>query len=96
VQECRTNSTKYYIKNAGWHFSWFGDKEFCVNKIKNFAHQELNNEETLSNFSKNFDENKEYHMSRDYFNFTTKTLDSTLPEAVISRRFPFIEKYIKA
>lgn len=26
------------IKNAGWHFSYFGDINFIVNKIRNFCH----------------------------------------------------------
>lgn len=94
VQECQVNPTKFSITNAGWHFSWFGDKEFCVNKIKNFAHQELNTEEIITNFPKNFDGNKEYYMSRTSFNFTTKPIDSTLPIAVTTHKFPFIEKYI--
>lgn len=33
------------IKNGGWHMSYFGDKYFIKNKIENFSHQELNNEQ---------------------------------------------------
>ena len=36
------------IENGGWHLSFFGDKEFIENKIKNYAHQEFNNDEILS------------------------------------------------
>jgi beta-1,4-mannosyl-glycoprotein beta-1,4-N-acetylglucosaminyltransferase len=32
------------IKNGGWHLSFFGDIEFIKNKVKNFSHQEYNNE----------------------------------------------------
>ena len=32
-----------YIKNGGWHLSYFGDKFFIQNKIINFGHQEFNN-----------------------------------------------------
>ena len=32
------------ILNGGWHLSYFGDKYFIQNKIKNFSHQELNND----------------------------------------------------
>lgn len=32
------------VKNGGWHFSYFGDVNFIQNKIKNFAHQEFNDE----------------------------------------------------
>lgn len=31
------------IVKGGWHLSFFGNKEFIQNKIKNFSHQELNN-----------------------------------------------------
>jgi beta-1,4-mannosyl-glycoprotein beta-1,4-N-acetylglucosaminyltransferase len=32
------------ILNGGWHLSYFGDKNFIQNKIKNFSHQEYNND----------------------------------------------------
>jgi len=32
------------ILNGGWHLSYFGDKLFIQNKIQNFSHQELNND----------------------------------------------------
>jgi hypothetical protein len=46
------------IKNAGWHLSYFGDKNFIKNKIENFSHQELNlelftNQEKIQNRIKN-------------------------------------------
>lgn len=31
------------IHKGGWHFSYFGDTDFIINKIQNFAHQEFNN-----------------------------------------------------
>jgi beta-1,4-mannosyl-glycoprotein beta-1,4-N-acetylglucosaminyltransferase len=36
-----------HIHDAGWHFSYFGNVQFIKNKLKNFAHQEYNNEEVL-------------------------------------------------
>lgn len=30
------------IEHAGWHFSYMGNKDFIVNKLKSFAHAELN------------------------------------------------------
>jgi beta-1,4-mannosyl-glycoprotein beta-1,4-N-acetylglucosaminyltransferase len=39
---------KGYIKKGGWHLSYFGDVDFIKNKIKNFSHQELNNEYILN------------------------------------------------
>ena len=31
------------IKDGGWHFTWLGDLNFIKNKLKSFAHTELNN-----------------------------------------------------
>jgi beta-1,4-mannosyl-glycoprotein beta-1,4-N-acetylglucosaminyltransferase len=39
---------KGYIKKGGWHLSYFGDVNFIKNKIKNFSHQELNNDYMLN------------------------------------------------
>ena len=35
-------------EHAGWHFTYLGDDEFIRNKIKSFAHTELNNNDVLS------------------------------------------------
>jgi beta-1,4-mannosyl-glycoprotein beta-1,4-N-acetylglucosaminyltransferase len=40
----RETLTLPIIKNGGWHLSFFGDIEFIKNKIRNFSHQEYNNE----------------------------------------------------
>jgi len=45
IRNTHTNNT---LKNGGWHFSYFGDVEFIKNKIKNFAHQEYNNDTYLN------------------------------------------------
>jgi beta-1,4-mannosyl-glycoprotein beta-1,4-N-acetylglucosaminyltransferase len=36
------------IKNGGWHLSYFGDSNFISNKLKEFSHQEFNNENFTS------------------------------------------------
>jgi hypothetical protein len=36
-------------EHAGWHFTYLGDTEFVKNKIRSFAHTELNNDSVLSN-----------------------------------------------
>ena len=56
-------STKYehnfkVIENGGWHFTWMGDIKFIKDKLKSFAHTELNrlevnNDEFLSYCIKN-------------------------------------------
>jgi hypothetical protein len=42
-QAIRCGSNSSGIENGGWHFSYFGNVEFIKNKIRNFAHQDLNN-----------------------------------------------------
>jgi len=42
------------INHAGWHFSYLGNTEFAINKIKSFAHTETNTPDMIS--SVNVDE----------------------------------------
>ena len=37
------------IENGGWHLSFFGDKNFIINKLKSYAHQEFNNDRIINN-----------------------------------------------
>lgn len=41
VQKARITNEGCY-NQGGWHFSYFGDKEKIITKIKSFAHQEFN------------------------------------------------------
>lgn len=34
----------YDYTSGGWHFSYFGDVDYIINKIQSFSHQEYNNE----------------------------------------------------
>lgn len=64
------NKSEYY-EGAGWHFSYFGDVDFILNKIKNQAHQEFNSEEYL--LKEKIDEyvkNSKDLYGRDYIHFT--------------------------
>jgi len=36
-------SMNHIIAKGGWHLDHFGDKNFMLNKLKNFSHQEYNN-----------------------------------------------------
>lgn len=42
-QLCRNFFACPSIANSGWHLSYFGNSQFIVDKLQNFAHQELNN-----------------------------------------------------
>ena len=41
LTEARHFPDKKVIYNAGWHLSYFGDPQFIINKLKNFAHSEF-------------------------------------------------------
>lgn len=41
------------VEHAGWHFTYFGDDEWIRNKIRSFAHSELNSEDFLSKIDVN-------------------------------------------
>jgi len=43
IQKFRVGNNLPPIK-SGWHFSFFGDEDFIANKIRNYSHQEFNNE----------------------------------------------------
>lgn len=41
-QKCRTVHANQCIERGGWHLSCFGDAHFIQNKLKEFSHQEFN------------------------------------------------------
>jgi beta-1,4-mannosyl-glycoprotein beta-1,4-N-acetylglucosaminyltransferase len=43
----RNNNNNPIIKNGGWHLSYFGDVKYIIEKIRNFSHQEFNNDYML-------------------------------------------------
>jgi hypothetical protein len=38
------------VDHGGWHFTYFGDEDHCVNKLKNFAHTEQATPEVIDDF----------------------------------------------
>lgn len=44
----REEKNKFDLIEKGWHFSYFGDIDFIVNKIKSFDHPEFNKERYLN------------------------------------------------
>ena len=38
------------VDHGGWHFTYFGDENHCVNKLRNFAHTEQNKPEIIDEF----------------------------------------------
>lgn len=39
------------VDHGGWHFTYFGNNDHCLNKIKNFAHTEQNNSNIVKEFN---------------------------------------------
>jgi len=39
------------VDHGGWHFTYFGDEQHCVNKIQNFAHTEQNKPSVIDEFN---------------------------------------------
>lgn len=82
-----------YIEKAGWHFSWFGDVEQCKDKIKSFAHQELNNEITLTNLKERMKKYEDYYPeSGRNWKFSHIYLQASLPKSI--KKLPCLSKYI--
>ena len=46
--QVRNSGPANKIENAGWHFSYLGDKARIVNKLESFSHTECNTEELKS------------------------------------------------
>jgi hypothetical protein len=38
------------VDHGGWHFTYFGNNEHCLNKIRNFAHTEQNDPKIVNKF----------------------------------------------
>jgi hypothetical protein len=43
LDEIRLSRSPYTTK-GGWHFSYFGDTDYIINKLESFSHQEFNNQ----------------------------------------------------
>ena len=83
----RTTRTAIGIENGGWHLSYFGDKYFIQNKIRNFSHQELNNdkntdEEYIQNYLDNVKNDKNFTPIKDN-NYLPPLYDVYLKEFII-------------
>ena len=59
-QACRNSIINSFIHKGGWHLSYFGNSLFIQNKLKQFAHQEYNQEKYTS--IENIEENMKNRM----------------------------------
>lgn len=70
------------VEKGGWHFSYFGNLNFIINKIKNFAHQEYNNDSFIDadKFKYHIDNNISIY-NKDHTGVFTEIKDNNyLPE----------------
>ena len=67
------------LQNGGWHLSFFGNTDFIINKIKNFAHQEHNTDACINDIENNVKNNKCIFDKRKLKNINIKD-NNNLPE----------------
>ena len=76
-----------YLDHAGWHFSYLGNDDHAVNKLKNFAHTEQNIPEIVDQFSiARMIEEKRGPDPRDDERFEYIQLDDYFPKFVVNNQ----------
>jgi len=79
-----------YLDHAGWHFSYLGDNDHAVHKLKNFAHVEQNIPEITDHFSiERMIKEKRGPNPADVEKFEHVVLDDYFPKYVVENQ----EKY---
>lgn len=68
------------VPDAGWHWSFLGGKSMIEKKIKEYAHAEYNNEETLSKIEQRLTNNEDV-FNRGFI-LETVEIDDSYPEYV--------------
>jgi beta-1,4-mannosyl-glycoprotein beta-1,4-N-acetylglucosaminyltransferase len=83
------------IPNGGWHFSYFGDVNFIINKIRNFSHQEFNNSKFTDpeKIKKTIKENKDLY-DRESQNITYTYIDHN-KNGYLPENYEFLLKFNK-
>jgi hypothetical protein len=69
------------VDHGGWHFTYFGDDEHCINKIKNFAHTEQNRDNIINEFDIDW-------MIRNKYGFEGNRTDERFEYVVVDEYFP--------
>ena len=69
------------VDHGGWHFTYFGDDEHCINKIKNFAHTEQNRDNIVNEFDIDW-------MIRNKYGFEGNRTDERFEYVVVDEYFP--------
>jgi len=58
------NLFAWIVRDAGWHFSYFGETQSIIDKIKSYSHQELNTKDIINNIDEYISSGK--YISNDY------------------------------
>lgn len=71
------------LDHCGWHFSYLGDKNWIVEKLRSYAHTESNTPEIINNLDieKLIAQGKDF-ASRPGFNFCPVKMDEYFPKAI--------------
>jgi len=91
----RDTYKKYWIRNAGWHFSYMGGPNNIIEKIKSFAHQEYNKEDNLisDNILSNMSTLQDiYNRGDDSFTLTEVDVDESFPKLIYNNKDYYIQK----
>ena len=81
-EQMRTYEWKNYvhiIKKGGWHLSYFGDVNFINNKLTNFSHQELK-QQNIQNISSCINNSIDLHTNIPLIKISVKDNDYLPPE----------------
>lgn len=78
------------VEHGGWQWTYFGDRDFAVNKIKSFAHTESNIPEIVDqiDIDRSISHGDGVHPNPDY-RFSPVKLDDYFPETITKN----LEKY---
>lgn len=90
------NKETIILHHAGWHFSWIGNEDFIKNKIKSFAHTEINK----PHISNNINIEKFIKQGTDHFRPENNTwvpvkLDEYFPKYILENKDQFKEYIIQ-
>lgn len=78
-QEVRTGASDIYINNAGWHFSYLGDIDFIMNKLKSYSHVEFSSLDR-GDIEQAVKDHRAFWMRDE---FSVVDIDHTWPHAVV-------------
>lgn len=79
------------VEHGGWQFSNMGDNQWLQDKVKNFAHQEINNDQFLSNIDidASIEARASWDRTLDDHIYEIVELDDYFPKTVLNNK----EKY---